>query len=77
VTEPLDPCAAEALEGGLGWQRGSVLGVSVHGVLEQPEVLHRLFGRAAPVSLDGALDQLADAVVGGLDAPLIERLALG
>jgi adenosylcobyric acid synthase len=77
VTEPLDAHAGEALEGGLGWQHGSILGVSMHGVLEQPEVLRRLFGRAPPVPLDRALDQLADAVIGNLDATSIERLALG
>lgn len=45
---------------GLGWQDGSglVLGVYVHGLLEQSEVLQALFGQAAQ-DMDGVFDALA------------------
>jgi adenosylcobyric acid synthase len=52
-----------ALAGGLGWQNeaGNVLGVYVHGLFEQPAVLHALFGASAP-TLDTVFDGLADVV---------------
>jgi adenosylcobyric acid synthase len=71
TTAPL----AEALPGGCGWVRGTVLGVSVHGLLEDPGVLTALFGRAPDRSLDAALDELADGVMAGLDRQTVERLA--
>ena len=43
----------------LGWQRGSVLGLYLHGLFEQPAVLAALFGaRVQP--LDAVFDGLAD-----------------
>ncbi|HYE40869.1 MAG TPA: cobyric acid synthase CobQ, partial [Ramlibacter sp.] len=50
-----------ALAGGLGWQdaSGRVLGVYLHGLFEDPTVLHALFGAAAP-TLDTVFDRLAD-----------------
>jgi adenosylcobyric acid synthase len=52
-----------ALAGGLGWQNeaGNVLGVYVHGMFEEPAVLHALFGAAAP-TLATVFDTLADVV---------------
>jgi len=45
----------------LGWQRGNVLALYLHGVLENPAVVQALFGRAAR-SLDAVFDGLADLV---------------
>ncbi|WP_119153958.1 cobyric acid synthase [Caldimonas tepidiphila] len=50
---------AEALPGGLGWQRGSVLALYVHGLFENAAVLRALFGRDAP-TLDDVFERLAD-----------------
>jgi adenosylcobyric acid synthase len=52
-----------ALPGGLGWQdaSGHVLGVYLHGLFEDPAVLHALFGATAP-TLDTVFDGLADVV---------------
>jgi len=46
---------------GLGWcnAQGNVLGVYLHGLFEQPAVLHALFGATAP-TLDTVFDRLAD-----------------
>jgi adenosylcobyric acid synthase len=65
----------EALPEGRGWARGAVLGLTMHGVLEDPAVLGALFGRAPARSLDAALDELAHGVMAGLDRERIERLA--
>ena len=67
--------AEEAVEGGLGWAYGRVLGISLHGLFECPNLVAALLGTAAPRSLDDALDELADAVVPALDLKLVERLA--
>ena len=47
----------------LGWQneQGNVLGVYLHGLFEDPAVLHALFGAAAP-TLDTVFDGLADFI---------------
>ncbi|RYY83961.1 MAG: cobyric acid synthase, partial [Comamonadaceae bacterium] len=51
------------LPGGLGWQNaeGNVLGVYLHGLFEDPAVLHALFGATAP-TLDSVFDELADFI---------------
>lgn len=72
-TEALGP-ASVAIDGGRGWARGSVLGISVHGALEQPAVLRALLGDAPSRTLDASLDLLADAVMGAVDVAAIERL---
>ncbi|QHI97040.1 cobyric acid synthase [Xylophilus rhododendri] len=48
------------LPAGLGWQNahGNVLGVYLHGMFEDPAVLHALFGAGAP-TLDSVFDGLA------------------
>jgi len=75
LTVPAEHSAREVIEGGLGWQEGPVLGLSVHGLLEDGEVLRRLFGRAPSRSLDSVLDELADAVMAGFDVAAVGRIA--
>jgi adenosylcobyric acid synthase len=65
----------EALPGGRGWASGAVLGISAHGLLEDPDVLAALFGRRPARTLDAALDELADGVMIGLDAAAVESMA--
>ena len=69
--------ASEAVElapDGLAYGRGSVLGLYVHGVFEDPIVL-KAFSGAIPADLDATLDRLADAVEEHLDtAWLLGRL---
>jgi adenosylcobyric acid synthase len=67
--------ATAALAPELGWADGPVLGIAPHGLFERPELLAALLGTDAVGSLDQALDELADAVVAGLDVELVERLA--
>jgi adenosylcobyric acid synthase len=67
--------ATEALEPELGWADGSVLGISPHGLFEQPEILAALLGTDPAGSLEQALEDLTDAVVAGLDIELVEKLA--
>jgi adenosylcobyric acid synthase len=62
---------AEALPEGLGFVDGPVLGIYLHGLFEQPELLSTLFGEPAPRSLDQAFDELADAVEEHLDVPAL------
>jgi adenosylcobyric acid synthase len=66
---------AEALPGGRGFARGSVLGISVHGALEQPEVVQALLGVAPRRPLDQVFDELADAVEERLDVAYLAELA--
>ena len=70
--------AAVATDGaGLVWGRGAVLGTTVHGLLEDPDVLEALTGhRPAPV-LDDAFDRLADAVDEHLDTARLWALVGG
>ena len=56
-------------------RKGPLLAVSVHGVLEDREVLAALLGSAPARSLDEAIDDLTDAVMASLDVPRIESLA--
>jgi adenosylcobyric acid synthase len=59
---------------GLVWAERSVLATTVHGLLEDPEVLHALFGRRPPPVLDRTCDQLADAVEEHLDTDLLQAM---
>jgi adenosylcobyric acid synthase len=45
----------------IGWQRGNVLGLYVHGLFESPAVLRALLGRE-PRTLDSVFDGLADFI---------------
>ncbi len=55
--------ARAVLPDGLGWQNaaGNVLGVYLHGLFEDPAVLHALFGASAP-TLDSVFEGLADFI---------------
>ena len=55
--------ARAVLSDGLGWQNtaGNVLGCYLHGLFEDPAVLHALFGATAP-TLDSVFDALADYI---------------
>lgn len=66
---------AEALPGGLGWVDGPILGVVLHGLLEDPALVGDLLGVAPPRGLDAALDDLADGVGAHLDLDRIDALA--
>ncbi len=76
-TRPHPAMAAprEVLPAGLGWQdaSGRVLGLYLHGLFEQPEVLQALFGVTVP-GLDTVFDGLADCVETHLEPGLLERL---
>jgi adenosylcobyric acid synthase len=66
---------AEALPGGLGYACGSVLGVYLHGLLEEPAVVAALVGDAPEGTLERVFDELADAVEDALDLTRLEQLA--
>ncbi len=58
------PGATPAFDGApsLGFVRGNVLATYVHGLFETPAAVEALTGRRPPLDLDGAFDDLADAV---------------
>ena len=58
---PAMPAGRPVMAGGLAWQneQGNVLGVYLHGLFEDPDVVHALFGAVAP-TLDDVFDGLAD-----------------
>jgi adenosylcobyric acid synthase len=64
-----------ALPGGRGFVTGSVLGVSVHGLFENPDIVVALAGRAPDADLDDVFEELADAVEEALDISLLLRKA--
>jgi adenosylcobyric acid synthase len=66
LTRPTAP-VEEALPGGLGYVRGEVLGIYVHGLFEQPRTLGALFGAAADQDLETAFEELADMVQARID----------
>jgi adenosylcobyric acid synthase len=57
VALPAGHCSAEPM----GWQRGNLLAVYLHGLFENPAVVQALFGRT-PRSLESVFDGLADLV---------------
>jgi adenosylcobyric acid synthase len=63
TTAPL----AQALPEGLGFLHGAVLGIYLHGLFEQPELVRALVGSSPTRSLEQAFDELADAVEEHLD----------
>ena len=67
--------ATEAIPGGLGFVRGGVLGVYLHGLFEDAGLVSRLLGRSLRHSLETVLDHLADAVVCHLDTDRLDSLA--
>jgi adenosylcobyric acid synthase len=57
----------EALPDGLGYVDGPVLGIYLHGLFEQSDLLEALVGEPPHRSLEQAFDELADAVEEHLD----------
>jgi len=57
----------------IGWQAGSVLGVYLHGLFENPAALHALFGQATR-PLDAMFDGLADFIDTHLDTGALMAL---
>jgi adenosylcobyric acid synthase len=75
---PANACL-EVLPGGLGWQNaaGNVLGLYLHGMLEDSAVLQALFAPESSVSvptLDSVFDSLADFVQQHFAAGFLHRL---
>ncbi len=67
--------ATRALPDGRGFVRGAVLGIAIHGMLEEPEVVAALLGRAPERTLDAVFDGLASLVEDRLDLDLLARAA--
>lgn len=67
--------AHAVLPGGLAWQNGSgnVLGVYLHGLFEDPAVLHALFGASTP-TLESVFEGLAGYVGQHFDAGVLDAL---
>ncbi len=65
----------EALPDGLGFVDGPVLAVYPHGLLEDPEIVRALLGRAPRQSIEQAIDELTDAVLAHLELDQINALA--
>jgi adenosylcobyric acid synthase len=65
---------AEALPAGLGFVSGSVLGIYLHGLFEQPALSRALVGSAPRNTLDATFERLADVVDSVLDNELLDRL---
>jgi adenosylcobyric acid synthase len=71
--------ARMALPGGLGWQNmaGNVLGVYLHGLFEDSDVLKALFGSLlnGPVpTLDAVFEGLADFIAHNFDSGVLDAL---
>jgi adenosylcobyric acid synthase len=65
----------EALPDGRGFVSGHVLGVTVHGLFEQPAIVDALLGAEATRSLEDVFDHLADVVEARLELDLLAELA--
>ena len=67
--------AREVLPNGLGWQNaaGNVLGVYLHGLFEDPRVLHALFGATAP-TLETVFNGLADFIDTHFEPGVLDQL---
>jgi adenosylcobyric acid synthase len=61
----------------LGWQQGPVLGVYLHGLFEQPELVAALAGAAPAAGHESAFDRIADAFEAACDPALLEALFTG
>jgi len=57
----------QALPQGLGFVSGPVLGIYLHGLFEQPELVHALLGETPGRSLEQTLERLADLAEEHLD----------
>ena len=56
------------------WADDRVLATTVHGLLEDPDVVERLVGRRPRLVLDETFDLLADAIDDHVDTDLLRRL---
>jgi adenosylcobyric acid synthase len=56
------------------WAAGRVMATTVHGLLEDPDIVARLVGRRPRLVLEETFDLLADAVDAHLDTDLLRRL---
>ena len=65
----------EAIPGGRGFVAGCVLGLTLHGALESPELVAAVVGRRPTRRLEAVFDDLADLVEARLDVGALERLA--
>jgi adenosylcobyric acid synthase len=67
--------AQAVMPDGLAWQNasGNVLGLYLHGLLEDPAALQALFGATVP-TLDAVFDGLADYVEAHFQAGFLDRL---
>ncbi|MEB0111459.1 cobyric acid synthase [Variovorax sp. RTB1] len=67
--------ALPVMNDGLAWQNGAgnVLGIYLHGMFEDPAVLHALFGATVP-TLDSVFDGLADYIDTHFDAGVLRSL---
>jgi adenosylcobyric acid synthase len=65
---------ATALPDGLGFARGPILGLYLHGLLENPAVVKALIGEAPERSLADVFDELADAAERHLVLEQLEAL---
>jgi len=73
-TTPKRP-VAEALPGGRGFVRRAVLGITIHGAFEQPEVVAAVLGRDSEWNLDAVFERLADLVEERIDLDGLARVA--
>jgi adenosylcobyric acid synthase len=67
--------ATPAISQGRGFVSGSVLGITLHGALESPEVVEALLGRRPERTLEDVFEGLADLVEQRLDLARLSRLA--
>jgi adenosylcobyric acid synthase len=65
----------EALRGARGFVAANVLGITAHGVFEQPELVEALVGATPGRSLEDVFDRLADTVEERLDVDRLAKLA--
>jgi adenosylcobyric acid synthase len=63
-----------ALPDDLGFARGAVLGVYLHGLLEDPRLVAALLGERPARTLEDTFDDLADAVERHLDMAVVDEL---
>ena len=67
------PHRGDAAAAPLGWQHGPVLAVYLHGLFENPAVVHALFGAGAR-PLEAVFDALAGQVEAGFEPGFLMRL---
>jgi len=75
-TSAATAAVAEALPNGLGYVSGRFLGIYVHGLFENPQLVQALVGSRPARSLDDAFEQLADAVDEHLDVDALLEVAV-